>query len=108
MPETSASTGNVRDAERIRRRIWIAVVEMAASSQRLMDALEEFSSSEPPLVDGEAAIVEGEPVDLVEWLRSRVIGHCTEGTLAEGLQELAAEATSDPLERLADYVRLNR
>lgn len=108
MTETRADPANLEDADRIRRRVSLAVVEIAASSQRLLDDLERFSCGEPPLVDGESAVVEGEPVDLVEWLRSRVTDLCTQGALAQGLEELASEATADPLARLAQYVRLNR
>ena len=105
---TRATPESLRTAAEIQEAIARATIELRAARRKLMHALRAHARLQSPLIDDEPAIVEGEPVDLVEWLRSRVEDVCLRGSLAEAIEDLELESESDALARLADYVRAYR
>lgn len=95
-------------AERLQHSLRCAAAGLEAAKCRLLYDVRGFVPTDPPLVDGREARVNGDSLDVVSWLQSRVEDLARKGPLAEALAELEREATTDATEALARYVRENR
>ncbi len=96
---------NLEAAKRIQRAALRAATAIEATIALLIREIREVEKGEPPWIDGQPAIVNGEPVDLVEWLQCRLVDLAAKEDLAEGVRLLRTEAEVDPLEALVGYVR---
>lgn len=99
-----ATPANLEAARTIQQSGVRAARSIEAALSRLIREVEAAEKGEPPIIDGQPAIVHGEPVDLVDWLQSRFLG-LAKDELAPVLQDLVSEAEGDALQDLARYVR---
>ena len=95
-------------AERLQHALRCAVAGLEATKCRLLYDVRGFAPTDPPLIDGLEARVNGDSLDVVSWLQSRVEDLALKGPFAEALAALEREATHDATEALARYVRENR